>query len=46
MKIDQSIVYPDKQAQKVVLAAAEWCWQVVTPEAAFIARADGAGSYA
>lgn len=35
MKIEQSTVYPDKQAQKVVYPNGV-IWQVVTPEAAFI----------
>jgi zinc protease len=38
MKIDQSTVYPDKQAQKVVFPSGV-IWQVVSPEAAFISRA-------
>jgi zinc protease len=38
MTIDQSTVYPDKQAQKVVFPSGV-IWQVVSPEAAFISRA-------
>jgi hypothetical protein len=37
MIIDQSTVYPDKQAQKVVFSSGV-IWQVVSPEAAFISR--------
>ena len=38
MKIVQSTVYPDKQAQRVVFPSGV-VWQVLSPEAAFISRA-------
>jgi hypothetical protein len=38
MKIDQSTVYPDKQAQRVIFPSG-LVWQVVSPEVAFIKAA-------
>ena len=38
MRIEQSTVYPDKQAQRIVYSSG-MIWQVVSPEAAFISGA-------
>ncbi len=38
MTIDQSTIYPDKQAQKVIFPSGV-IWQVVSPEASFISEA-------